>query len=68
MNRLPLTLAISHYDHVSELVAGRVLVEVHDHAVGEPPQQARVRGRERGAAGGDLQRDRQHERRGELRL
>ncbi len=27
MSRLPLTLAISHYDHVNELVAGRVPVE-----------------------------------------
>ena len=27
MTKLPLTLAISHYDHVTELVTGRVLVE-----------------------------------------
>ena len=27
MSKLPLTLAISHYDHVTELVTGRVPVE-----------------------------------------
>lgn len=27
MSRLPLTLAISHYDHVSDLVAGRIPIE-----------------------------------------
>ena len=27
MSRLPLTLAISHYDHVTDLVTGRVPVE-----------------------------------------
>ena len=27
MSKLPLTLAISHYEHISELVTGRVPVE-----------------------------------------